>query len=114
MNVKKLTAAAGITGALGLGALGLGTGLAHADNDNPWPQPPGPGWHDNDWRGDRDWHGDRDAGWRGDRDWRDRGNVPDWAPPMPAAPDWAPGAPVVWNPDIGGWGVWWLNQFFPL
>jgi hypothetical protein len=120
VNVKKIAATAGITGALGLGALGVGAGLAQADNGNLWPQPPGPGSHDWDNRGwdGRDWHGDQSAGWRWDRDgWRpdfDRGGVPDWAPSAPEAPDWAPGAPVVWNPDLAHWGVWWLNQFIPL
>jgi hypothetical protein len=45
--------------------------------------------------------------------------IPDWvtnpatlpsdAPPMPGPgdlPDWATGMQVVWNPDLGVWGVW--------
>lgn len=28
------------------------------------------------------------------------------APAQPELPDWATGLPVVWNPDLGTWGVW--------
>jgi hypothetical protein len=44
------------------------------------------------------------------------GTVPSWitapvsppvdAPPQPELPDWATGMTVVWNPDLGVWGVW--------
>jgi hypothetical protein len=31
---------------------------------------------------------------------------PEDAPPQPELPDWATGMQVVWNPDLGVWGVW--------
>ncbi|KRE28501.1 hypothetical protein ASG82_07160 [Mycobacterium sp. Soil538] len=31
---------------------------------------------------------------------------PEGTPPAPELPDWAEGLPVVWNPDLGVWGVW--------
>ena len=77
MNLKRMLAAASISGALGFGALGLSAGVANADDGNgpwvPWvPWHPGqiaqdwvgpwiPWQHGDDWHGD-DWHGD----WEGD------------------------------------------------
>jgi hypothetical protein len=37
--------------------------------------------------------------------------VPMWAPPAPPPPFWAPWLPVVWNPDVNAWGVWWNGTF---
>ena len=31
---------------------------------------------------------------------------PEDAPSAPDTPAWASGLPVVWNPDLGTWGVW--------
>lgn len=40
--------------------------------------------------------------------------APVWAPPPPAAPFWAPWLPVIWNPDLGVWGVWQGGAFIQL
>ncbi len=42
------------------------------------------------------------------------GVVPVWAPPAPPPPPWAPWLPVVWNPDLPAWGVWWNGGFIRL
>ncbi len=77
MTLKRILAAASISGALGVGALGRGAGVANADDGHgpwvPWvPWHPGeiaqewvgpwiPWQHGDDWHGDG-WHGD----WEGD------------------------------------------------
>jgi hypothetical protein len=122
MKLKKIAAGTALAGALGFGALGVGAGLAQADP--PWPpgpNVPGPGWdHDNGWRGDHDWRANHD--WRADRgdwdgvpaDWNNFWGPPPWASVPPPAPIWAPGLAVVWNPDVGGWGVWNSGIFIQL
>ncbi len=114
MNFKKIASGALMAGAIGLSAVALGSGTAQADKHGPcpgpgvnciWPGnplPPGQGFLP-------------PPGHRGDfvpDDWNEF--VPDWAPPRPVVPDWAPGASVVWNADIGSWGIWWNGGFVRL
>jgi hypothetical protein len=68
MNLKKIMAAAAITGAFGFTALGLGAGMANAVPTSPgtpgttWPQ-------DDGWWGHGHGHGHGHGNWGGGDDW---------------------------------------------
>jgi len=69
MSLKKIVAAAAVSGALGFSALGLGAGVANAQPH--WPNPPGPGHghgHGEDWGDWGDGQGE-DWGYWGDGPW---------------------------------------------
>jgi hypothetical protein len=137
MNMKKMVAGAATAGVLGFASLALGAGSAQADRPGGpcpgvgpgtnfagpgTPHPPGqdclpppghlaPGPDADDFRvpvPDRD---DFDmAPW-----WVLTPPAPPvWAPPPPAPPFWAPWLPVIWNPDLGVWGVWQGGAFIQL
>jgi hypothetical protein len=118
MNLKKIAAGAAIGAALGFGAFG-GAGFAHAKPHGPDPCVPGidcwvPG------------------GPPGHNPFAPPGQVMQGNPPVAGLtgvppghwgetwlpPNWGdlgiPGPlPVVWNPDLLAWGVWWADQFIP-
>lgn len=119
VRLKKTATGAVVAGVLALGALG-GAGLAQAKPHGPDPCVPGiscwPPGH-NGWGApgqvmqgnpvvpgltgvppghwDKPWEFGLPATWRP----FDRDDIP-WQP-------------VVWNPDLATWGIWWLDQFIP-
>jgi hypothetical protein len=108
MNVKTIAAGAAMAGAVGLGALGFGSGLAQADPHNPPPPPPipfctgGPGVNCNG-PGTPLPPGQRGAPPPGH--WNDPvgyGYPATWIPPNQGV---TVPLPLVWNPDVGAWGV---------
>ena len=126
MRLKKLAAGAAIAGALGSGALG-GAGLAQAKPHGP--DPCGPGF--NCWLpGDPPGHNPLGPPGQVKQDPFIDGvanplyGVPPghWGDPwlygLPATwhpwdRDDIPFQPVVWNPDLVTWGIWWADQFIP-
>lgn len=119
MTFKEFAAGAATAGVLGLAAIGVGAGLAQADPpDNPWPPIPGPGVNagepGNPLPPGRNFLPPPGHGGPMPQD-RIEFSAPPWwldlipplgIPPQPPLPDWADGLKVVWNPEIGAWGVW--------
>lgn len=102
MKRRRLAARATLVGAMGITAAALGTGWAHADPSSPAPPPrpvPAPPGRDFVPPPGHEGPMPEDA------------VVPMWAPPAPPPPFWAPWLPVVWNPDLNAWGVWWNGTF---
>lgn len=127
MTLKKIAARAVATSALGLAGLGVGAGLAHADPIGPIPTPPfptpgvtGPGVNAGAPGNPLPpGHGYLPPPGHGGPLPQDRipfTATPAWVvvpvvppmgtPPAPPLPDWAAGLQVVWDPDLGAWGVW--------
>ncbi|BBZ53056.1 hypothetical protein [Mycolicibacterium phocaicum] len=126
MTLKKTAARAVATSMLGLAGLGVGAGLAQADPHTPMPPPPpvpgmtGPGVNAGTPGNPLPpGHGYLPPPGHGGPMPQDRipfTATPSWVlvpvvppmgtPPAPALPDWATGMQVVWNPDLGAWGVW--------
>jgi len=118
MNLKKIAAGAAIGAVLGFGALG-GAGFAAAKPHGPDPCVP---WIDCWVPGDPPGHnpfGPPGQVMQGNAGAPGLTGVPPghwgetWLPP-----NWTdlgiPGPlPVVWNPDLLAWGVWWADQFIP-
>jgi hypothetical protein len=122
MRMKKFAAGAAMAGAVGAVALGFGTGAAQA---KPGPHVPGvPGVPDivdgcvptTVWPPGHNGCGPPGQIMNGNPVVPGLTGVPPghWLPPD-AAELGIPGPlPVVWNPDVVGWGVWWLDQFIPV
>ncbi|RUP28912.1 MAG: hypothetical protein EKK51_21655 [Mycolicibacterium sp.] len=127
MTLKKTAARAVATSMLGLAGLGVGAGLAQADPVGPMPTPPfpspnvpGPGVNagtpGNPLPPGRGYLPPPGHGGPMPQDRIPFTATPSWVlvpvvppmgtPPAPALPDWATGMQVVWNPDLGAWGVW--------
>lgn len=122
MTLKKIAARAVATSALGLAGLGVGAGLAHADPLGPIPTPPFPNPGVNAGAPGNPLpagHGYLPPPGHGGPLPQDRipfTATPAWVvvpvvppmgtPPAPPLPDWAAGLQVVWDPDLGTWGVW--------
>jgi hypothetical protein len=118
MNLKKIAAGAAIGAALGFGAFG-GAGFAHAKPHGPDPCIPGIDcWVPGDPPGHNPF-GPPGQVMQGNPPVMGLTGVPPghwgetWLPP-----NWIdlgiPGPlPVVWNPDLLAWGVWWADQFIP-
>jgi hypothetical protein len=126
MTLKKIEAGAALAGVLSATALGFGAGLAQAKPHRGPPIPPIPVIPGNvDWVPGLDPPGHNPFG--------PPGQVMQGNPVVPGLtgvppghwgetwlpPNWLdlgiPGPlPVVWNPDLVGWGVWWADQFIPL
>jgi hypothetical protein len=110
----RLCTSALAAGGLAVSALGLVSGAAEAA---PLPAPtyhhhwcPGDGWdqgwgNNSDWNHCHDWDDNFGAGYQG---------PPPWAAPQPPPPPWAPWAPVVWDPNMNGWGFWNGGIWIPL
>ena len=136
MSLKKITAGAAMVGALGLGSLGASS-LAQAKPHDPVPPPippiPGPGHGSGVWEpGDPPGHNPFGPPGQVKKDpvingvpnpfygvppghWDDPAlfGVPVvWLPP--GVPDVPGPLPVVWNPDVLAWGVWWVDRFIPI
>ena len=95
-----MTAKVAFATVVGAIAVTAGAGLAHADPPGPPPPPPLP-----PGQGYQPLPG---------RTAVVDDVVPVWAPPAPRPPLWAPWLPVVWNPDLPAWGVWWNGSFIQL
>jgi hypothetical protein len=139
MDIKKIAAGAATAGLLSLGGLGAGLGLANADPPTPTPNPgnsdnsggpvrPAPVTGPGDNAGQPgtplppglNYLPAPGHGGPMPQDRIEFPTIPSWittpvtppmaAPPQPELPDWATGLPVVWNPDLGTWGVWLGDQ----
>ncbi|GAS88365.1 hypothetical protein [Mycolicibacterium brisbanense] len=128
MALKKIAARAVTTSMLGMAGLGIGAGLAHADPHVPMPPTPpvpapgipGPGVNagvpGNPLPPGQGYLPPPGHGGPMPQDRIPFASAPPWVtvpavppmgtPPAPPVPDWATGLPVVWDPDIGAWGVW--------
>jgi hypothetical protein len=123
MNLRTIAAGAAIVGALSFGALS-GAGLAQAKPHGPDPCGPGNGcWHPGDPPGHNPF-GPPGQVMQGNPPVVGLTGVPPghWGNPwefgLPATwrpfdRDDIPLQPVMWNPDVLAWGIWWLGQFIP-
>jgi hypothetical protein len=125
MRLKKIVAGAALAGALSANAFGLGAASAQAKPHPGPPIPPIPVIPGN-------------VGWLpgdppGHNPFGPPGQVMQGNPVVPGLTGVPPGhwgetwlpwnwvdlgipgpLPVVWNPDLLDWGVWWADQFIPL
>lgn len=133
MNLKKFAAGATIAGALGAAALGFGAGSAQAKPHPGPPMPPIPvipvipvapaDWVPGDPPGHNPF-GPPGQVMQGNPVVPGLTGVPPghwgepwlyglpatWLPPIPGVTE---PLPVLWDPDVGAWGVWWNDVFTP-
>ncbi|HZQ33336.1 MAG TPA: hypothetical protein VFB19_16580 [Mycobacterium sp.] len=122
MKLKTTAAGAAIVGALGFGVFG-GAGMAQAKPHGPDPCGPGNCWVPGDPPGQNP-IGPPGQVMNGNPVVPGLTGVPPghwnnpWEYGLPATwrpvdRDDIPFLPVVWNPDLAAWGIWWLDQFIP-